>query len=178
MRIHPHQERDYVKWLVDKTGLQFYKKLCTQLHDIRFVYQNRMDENRESDGRAMRQHFGHEIGLTPSEITAILDQNDGCSMLEMMVALALRIEEQIMADDAEGDRTGVWFYAMIVSLGLDGYDDKHYNPVDVQEIINRFEAGEYMPSGRGGLFTVVDPTVDMRNLEIWYQAMRYLNTLK
>lgn len=99
-------------------------------------------------------------------------------MLEMMVALALRIEEQIMADDTEGDRTGVWFYAMIVSLGLDGYDDKHYNPVDVQEIINRFEAGEYMPSGRGGLFTVADPTVDMRNLEIWYQAMRYLNTLK
>lgn len=178
MKTRPHLERDYRNWLIEKTGLQFYKQLCTQLHDIRFVYEYRMDENREADGVALRYRFGHDRCISSTEISSKLNQIDGCSMLEMMVALALRIEEQIMADPEEGDRTGHWFYQMIVSLGLDGYDDRHYNPTAVQEVINHYLNGDYLPSGRGGLFTVADPSIDMRTLDIWYQAQRYLNTLK
>lgn len=38
--------------------------------------------------------------------------------LEMIIALAIRLEEHIMDDPDIGNRTGQWFWDMIVSLGL------------------------------------------------------------
>ena len=41
-----------------------------------------------------------------------------CSVLEMMIALSMRCEEQIMDDPDIGNRTGQWFWDMIDNLGL------------------------------------------------------------
>ena len=42
-------------------------------------------------------------------ISAYLD-NKTCSVLEMMIALAIRCEEHIMDDPDVGNRTGQWFW--------------------------------------------------------------------
>ena len=95
-------------------------------------------------------------------------------MLEMMVALAVRIEEHIMEDSSAGNRVGQWFWNMVVSLGLAAMDDGRFHEDRADYILDRFERRDYEYNGAGGLFTVNHPTEDMRRLDIWYQLMHYL----
>ncbi|MEG1515987.1 MAG: hypothetical protein RSD95_13955 [Clostridia bacterium] len=97
-------------------------------------------------------------------------------MLEMMVALASRCEEQIMDNPDDGDRTGKWFFEMVESLGLMGMDDRRFHKGAACDILCRFMRRAYDESGQGGLFTIRQPNsnVDMREIEIWYQMMTYL----
>jgi hypothetical protein len=100
-----------------------------------------------------------------------------CSVLEMMIALAINTEEDIMDDPRFGDRTGQWFWGMIVSLGLGGMNDYRYDERLVDDVIDTFLRREYEPDGRGGLFTVRHCDRDMRDVEIHIQRNYYLNTI-
>ena len=81
-------------------------------------------------------------------------------------------------DDPEiGNRTGQWFWGMLVSLGLGSMSDARFDPVAVDDILGRFLDHDYSPDGRGGLFTVREPRFDMRSVEIWYQMNCYLNEI-
>lgn len=92
-----------------------------------------------------------------------------------MIALAVRCEEHIMDDPDIGDRTGQWFWNMIVSLGLGSMTDERFDGEYVDEVVDIFLNREYERNGEGGLFTVNDTDRDMRNVEIWYQMHWYLN---
>ena len=94
-----------------------YRKLLRELHRIEFTYSIPMDGNRAEDGVDLRYRFGYENGYSSSMISVYLD-NRMCSVLEMMIALAIRCEEHIMDDPDIGNRTGQWFWNMIVNLGL------------------------------------------------------------
>ena len=98
-------------------------------------------------------------------------------MLEMMIALALRCEEEIMDDPEIGNRTAQWFWLMITNLGLNGMSDDAYDRQLVTDVLNRFIDGEYEPDGRGGLFWLRKCKEDLRDVEIWCQLMWYLNTI-
>ena len=153
-----------------------YKKLFKKLHNNYFVTIIPMDDNRAADGIDLRYRFGHEMKYSDREIAAYLD-NQPCTVLEMIVALAIRCEEHIMEDSEYGDRTAQWFWNMIVSLGLGGMDDSHYTIQKaeyVEDCIERFLYRKYERNGEGGLFTVKHPKRDMRNVEIWYQMCMYL----
>ena len=103
-----------------------------------------------------------------------LDRRD-CSMLEMMVALAIKAEN-IVGDSSVGDRTPLWFWSMIQSLGLLWTaEDENYDETKVIFIIDCFINHDYAENGKGGLFTVEDPPHDMRNVEIWNQMCWFLN---
>ena len=95
----------------------------------------------------------------------------------MMVALAIRCEERIMADPAKGDRTAKWFWSIVNSLGLSSMTDYNFNEWLVNDIITRFLNREYEPDGKGSLFTIKRWNRDARDAEIWHQLMAYLNTL-
>jgi hypothetical protein len=95
----------------------------------------------------------------------------------MMIALAIRVEENIMDDPDIGDRTSQWFWEMIVNLGLGGMSDRHYNKTLVNEAIERLLYREYEPDGRGGLFRVRGCEYDLRDVEIWCQFNYYINTI-
>ena len=93
-----------------------YKKLLAYLHHTEFTYLLSKDKNRAADGVDLRYRFSKERyhGHVPSCL-------DGpCSILEMMVALAIRCEETIMDDPKIGDRTSQWFWGMVTNMGL-GY---------------------------------------------------------
>lgn len=175
--------KEYFNWMYqlvyDKhrhsRGLS-YKKLLTRLHVEPFSYTIPMDGNRAADGINLRYRFGMENGYRDSIIAVYLDDKP-CSILEMMVALAIRCEEHIMEDTDIGNRTGQWFWNMIVSLGLGRMTDTRYEPDYVDDVIERFLSRDYDRSGKGGLFTVEHCRRDMRNVEIWYQMCLYLETV-
>lgn len=153
-----------------------YRLLLTTLSDIDFTYTLPMDGNRADDGIDLRYRFGYECNHSDAMIASYLDDMP-CSVLEMMIALAIRCEDHIMCDPDIGDRTGKWFWDMIDSLGLLDMHDGKFNACIVYEIIDIFLNREYERNGKGGLFTVKHCTKDMRSIEIWYQLHRYLDDI-
>lgn len=152
-----------------------FKKLLQFLHSIPFRVIIALDENRAEDGIRLRYRFGLRANYPDYIIAEYLDDSP-CSVLEMMVALAVRCEEHIMEDDELGDRTGTWFWGMISSLGLKDMTNSNFDEEKAGMIVERFLDREYRPDGRGGLFTVPGKR-DMRQVEIWYQMSAYIATL-
>lgn len=64
---------------------------------------------------------------------------------------------------------------MINSLGLDRMDDLRFDEDYTNSIIIRFLNRKYERNGKGGLFTIKRPDLDLRTVEIWYQMSWYLN---
>ena len=153
-----------------------YRKLLTRLHDTDFDYTIGMDGNRAEDGMDLRYRFGYDNSRNDSMITAYLN-NRPCSVLEMMIALAIRCEEQIMDDPDIGDRMGKWFWSMISNLGLDSMSDTKFDKGYVDNVVLKFLNREYGRNGEGGLFTVKHCERDLRNVEIWYQMCWYLDDI-
>lgn len=179
MRIKERIKNDYFEWMYqlmceDRFAESItYRKLFTFLHETEFTYFIPHDENRAADGIALRYRycFLHHC----EDLEYCLD--GPCSVLEMMVALAIRCEERIMSDPAKGDRTTQWFWDMISSLGLGSMTDYNFDYQMADDIIWLFLNRKYSPNGKGGLFTVRGWDRDARDVEIWHQLMAYLNSL-
>lgn len=170
---------DYFEWLWNFTkcrGHSQNRKIITLLHNIEFRYSIPMDANREEDGIDLRYRFMTEVGIPKNyqEVYAYLD--GPCSVLEMMIALAIRCEESIMDDPDIGDRTSEWFWLMMKNLGLDYMSDRKFDRDIAEEKISIFLDRKYKRNGEGGLF-VVNGRRDLRKVEIWYQMCWYLDTI-
>ena len=173
--------REYFEWMCQLIYDPAYPetafdKLLHRLDHIDFYYSIAMDANREADGIDLRYRFAYERGYGDAMIASLIDIRP-CSVLEMMVALANRCEEQIMDDPDIGDRTGQWFWNMIINLGLDSMDDKHYDETYVNKAVSRFLNRKYAKNGSGGLFTIANSREDLRQAEIWYQMCWYLDEI-
>lgn len=172
--------KSYFKWLCDivcegrySSGVT-YHKLLEYLHDTEFTYSLPMDGNRADDGLNLRYRFAYKH----TDIECIEDYIYGeCSVLEMMVALAIRCEEDYMDDGEIGDRTSQWFWGMINNLGLGDMYDQLFDEYRVASVIDRFLDRRYDPDGRGGLFRIRNCEDDLRGVEIWYQLQWYLNSI-
>lgn len=170
---------DYFEWMYNiVSGGRLdreitYRQLLTFLHNTEFIYFVPYDENRAAEGVALRYRFcmQHDCEDLEHYLTG------PCSVLEMMVALAIRCEENIMVDPKKGDRTAQWFWNMITNMGLGSMSDENFNEWLVNDIVTRFLEREYEPDGRGGLFRVKDWNRDMRTAEIWHQLMAYINSI-
>ena len=155
-----------------------YRKLLMHLHNIAFRYSIKRDSNRADDGISLRYRFAVSMGYDETLDNTIHHYISGpCSVFEMILALAIRCEENIMDDTAFGDRTGQWFWGMINNLELGAMSDDHFDRMFVDESIERFLNREYEPNGRGGLFTVRNCDRDLRDVEIWFQLCYYLDSI-
>ena len=172
---------EYFNWLYRLvcddlyTGGRSYYNLLFCLHSRDFIVLMDRDENRAEDGVDLRYRFGYENSIDGVPISAFLDCFP-CSILEMMVALASRCEE-MMRDPDLGNRTGKWFWDMVINLGLYDMDDDAFDEDFVNYILDRFLNREYDRDGRGGLFTIKNSKRDLRYVEIWYQMGWHLNDL-
>lgn len=170
---------EYFEWLFNLIcGKRFsksisYRKLLTYLHSIEFTYSIPNDANRAEDGIDLRYRYSVECGS--KEDVGYLD--GPCSILEMMIALAIRCEESIMDDPDIGDRTGQWFWGMVTNLGLGYMTDDRFDRAAAVDIVYTFLNREYEPDGKGGLFRIRQCPYDLREIEIWYQLCWYLDSI-
>lgn len=178
MRPEDRIKSDYFEWMYDLVGGGGYspstsfRKLLTFLHDTEFVYFVPYDENRAAEGIGLRYRYClyHDC----EDLEVYLD--GPCSVLEMIVALAIHCEG-IVDDPEKGDRTGQWFWNMITNMGLGGMTDYNFDERLVDEVVTRFLRREYDADGTGGLFRVRGWQRDMRTAEIWHQLMAYINSM-
>lgn len=173
---------EYFDWLCGfvcrnkRVGAFSYEKLLTQLHNTEFRAVIPRDENRASDGMDLRYRYALEHEYCSVDV--IMDALDGpCSVLEMMVALAICCEETYMDNPNIGNRTGQWFWNMIKNLGIGSMSDGLYDERQVYISLERFLRREYEPDGKGGLFRIRNCDRDLRNVEIWHQFCWYLDSI-
>lgn len=175
--------KDYDDWIIDLANEwleeinpeeNFYQ-LIQHLHDTEFKYVLNADYNRYCDGVDFRLLFAENSPNYTYRDVYLYLQNSPCSVLEMMMGLSHRCENEIMVNSDIGDDPGRWFCAMIRNMGLDSMDDDKYDELFVEKAINRMMYREYEPNGTGGLFRIKNCQTDIRNAEIWYQMCWYLN---
>lgn len=170
-------ENDYLSWIISRISIpdiDQYTLLINTLHYIPFTWNLELDGNRAFDGINLRNRFAYEYGYS-DELIAEVFGNRPCSVLEMMAALAIRCEDNIMCDDDYGDRTPLWFWTMINNLGLNVMTNDRYSDDYVFEKVRTMLERRYSPNGAGGLFYVRNPREDLRYVDIWYQLMWFLS---
>lgn len=166
----------YSDWLYDqvfpsrvKNPMQNYRGLAHILFTKEFVWLVPNDDNRVEDGKALRYEFLDDEELAvPREEDYWLDL--GCSVLEVLVGLARRLEF------LSGKDTHYWFVEMIGNLGLKEYHDAAPDipEHEIIQILDDLIWRQYSHTGRGGLFPLRHPERDQREVEIWYQLNAYL----
>ena len=113
---------DYIHWVMsDKLGLnnkecKAYLGLCMDLANIEFIWRHPMDENRAEDGFELRTDFEYETGEYLDKTSGLMPK---CTVFEMLAALAIRCENQLMYSPSLGNRTSKWFFEFLDNLSLD-----------------------------------------------------------
>ena len=169
-------KKEYFEWLCSLVKAEKeYSMLWQKLHDMDFVWIVDRDENRASDGKYLRYIFTIEAfdkDVDADEIDQIL--SGPCSVMEFLVGLARRIEDDIMESVDLENRTYRWFHEMVGNLGLLKYDNKHYSDGEIDAIVHRFMSRKYSKNGVGNIFRVGHFSGPVfSSLEIWSQMQAY-----
>ena len=146
--------------------------LLKQLYITQFDGYVPNDDNRVADGKDLRIEFLQSTGY-PLDDPYGYWFDLGCSMLEMIIALARRaaFEDESLGSPVE------WFWRMIHNLELDGYTDNVFEisiQEEVEEVLDRLNNRRYSRDGSGGLFPLRNATEDQRKVELWTQMSAYL----
>lgn len=151
-----------------------YDKLLMHLMIVPFRVVIYMDQNRVKDGYSLRQYYIRDSWSYEYDTQELLDSE--VSVLEVLIALAYRWENQFMSDPDIGDRTNVWFWEMISNLGLGVFNDEHFDPDAVDYILDQFMDHTYEYDGTGGnVFIIENPDMDLRSVELWNQMCWYFD---
>lgn len=156
----------YFRWLLKKIDYESVKNsgrdylyLLRSLFEREFYWDVPHDNNRLADGLHLRIEGGFtEYNLGP------------CSMLEMMIALAQRIDKEIVTDY----NLPKWFWVMIDNSGLCKYDNNNWDPESVKYIQSLILFRGYGKDGNGGLWPLKNAQKDQRTVEIWYQMHAFI----
>lgn len=176
--MHSDLETLYFEWIgclvfPNRSIRREYQLLLKELYTTVFFYTLPLDENRMIDGLNLRYRFYNECGYN-FDIGELNNISRECTVLEMMTALALRCDEEIMFDPEIGSRVHIWFFEMLKNLGLSCCTDPVFNYGRYNLIISKLLNRDYEPNGIGGLF-IVNKRGDIRNSEIWYQLCWHLD---
>lgn len=165
--VNPVVDNEYYQWLLRKINYipgDSYDELLEYLHSISFHWDVNYDGNRYEDGIQLRSIFMFEEGWN-----TLPKINEECSVLEMLISLAHRIENDVMWD-GESDKTSEWFWIMIHNLGFSTHNKEEWD--DILEI---FMYRQYDENGNGGLFPLKNGVRnDQRGVEIWDQMQQYM----
>ena len=161
----------YLLWLCDRVGLDTkkYKRLASTLYRMPFKWPGDipMDRNRAQDGVMLRYYYNQETGNVPPS------DDVNCSVLEMLVALAERMDSLI--GEPGITQYDVWFKEIISNLELDGETDEFFREEEVRDIIRNAMTRNIDYDGLGGFFPLRHPYEDQRDLSIWTQMSYYIN---
>lgn len=163
----------YFEWLIEKIDpnhvCRMKRMMLERLFDTEFYWKVYGDSNRVEDAINLRDTFCSERpGRAFSWDTPV-------SVLEVLIALAIRCEEDIMRDDRFGDRTPDWFWTMINNLGLFNMTNDVYDEDKVDRVLKRFLNRSYPLNGDGNVFKFRNAMPDIRKTQLWFQMSWYLN---
>lgn len=173
-----HQPLDevYFKWLVVqvvntriKNPSLTHWSVLRQLFTTEFLWIIRNDDNRVADGKELRMEF---LEAHPDEQATQDWLDDGCSFLEMLIALSRRLSFQ-----AEGASSAEWFWHMLDNTNLKIFDsDYEFARMEgfVGQVLQSLNNRTYDRNGRGGLFPLHEPEFDQTQAELWTQMNYYL----
>lgn len=168
----PEVETLYFNWLVDLIDPMYlqdeYWELLTKLHSIPFVWDLERDVDRAIDGIENRRMFEEETQMSLGNMDASY-----CSVLEMIVALAMRMDGL-----SECDEVGMYFWEILGNLDLTHLTDISFYELDgpelIEQNIGRMMARDFPPNGEGGMFPLAQTGKKQNESEIWYQMQAYL----
>ena len=84
------------------------------------------------------------------------------------------MEQDILQNDDIGNRTSIWFWMMMENMELHIMDERRYDDYYVNQVIDKFLNRKYGPNGEGGPFYLPYSSKDLREVELWYQAMWFI----
>lgn len=162
---------EYHEWLCDIIGRgDDYKMLTDQLDATRFEWSFERDINRAEDGEELRDEFARQTGRS-------VRRGRPCSIFEMLIGVARRMNYAISDPYSHVDRTEECFWELVANLGLtdeEFMDGDQYDPIEVGNILDQFIKRSYERNGSGGIFPLRNSVEDQRKVEIWYQMNQYL----
>lgn len=164
----------YLRWLYSLVAdpdngdkRQSYWNLLRQMFTTEFWWLVPNDDNRMQDGCALRQEFIDELGIEDVDPDWI---NMGCSVLELAIGLARRLEFE-----ADG-QPHYWFWELMENIGVRRFHDGvvRYPTEHVEEVLHGIIFRQYSYHGHGGFFPLRGPCNDQRKVELWYQLSAYV----
>lgn len=168
---------DYFEWLCsivkrDRITKRSYRKLLSFLHSEEFIYIDEYDSNRAADGEQLRWRYVYEA----KGCEDILDWEEPCTVLEMLIALSFQMENIMEGSDVDYS-VGYWFWMMLTNLELDKMIDSKFDKHEAYEKIHIFMHRDYEPNGKGNIFVIDNCATHLRNVEIWWQMCWYLDSI-
>lgn len=178
---------DYIRYLADIVSDDRFDALneCREFIDVsygmEFTFEDRMDENRDADGRRMRWYFEYDTGKK----APLSEDECPSSIFEMMVALSLKGYEQFLSgySSSFGYSPSFIFQFMLESLGIltRGRSKNSYyiekNESKIEKILCDFCEKNFEKNGKGSLFLIKGSKIDFREYEIWWQMINFINDL-
>jgi hypothetical protein len=171
----------YFKWLLGILGFKEftscrYISMLSYLYSVDFKLTDPIvghDDNRLNDGFELRADYSNSF--TDPDLPDIF--GEPVSVLEVLVAFARRIDDDIMYDGTL--HASKWFFIMIDNLGMTNFTDDRlgidWTIDDVEQIINIWMSRQFDFDGTGSIFPVKTTTFDQRNVEMWYQMQEWFN---
>jgi len=174
----------YFDSLVDFVEGEEYRGILWRLYNYPFTWDDGVgtDRNRALDGLKLRDIYAEKEEI--DENCVKIGPFDDCSVLELMIGMAIRCETDIMSVNGAGDRTIEWFWRMLDNLELysskieeDLHDEMYQGSAEdyIWNILNRFVSRSYNYDGsNGGLFQISKPREDLRLVDLWLQLNWWL----
>lgn len=153
-----------------------YFDLARKLYRTDFVWPVVMDHNRAEDGEQLRLWYA-ELNSYYSDYKIL--EGKRCSVLEMLIAFAERIERDVIGIDRDApDKSECWFWLMLFNLGIGGMDcsDAYYTSeteFTLDNVLDIFLHRKYDFNGNGGLFPLKHAEKDQKEVELWYQMQAF-----
>lgn len=165
----------YRLWLNNKVANDIspsYGQLLAILWRTEFIAEYENDNNRIADGKVLRDEFADSVNLDNAEYLKL--KATPVRLIEVMIALAQRLSGIVSVDD----NTSLYFWEMVASLEMNKMDDSNFTASSAQKKIDILLGHKYKRNGRGGLFFIkgIGPDYNAPGLDIWTQAMAYLNS--
>lgn len=166
---------EYYQWLLEKVDGYMdpyynYSLLLHKLHSIPFVYSIERDKNRAIDAERLRHEYMDEVGIND----IYYEDNVPCSVLEMLIALSIRCDQEIMGE-AGIDQVAKWFWIMIENLDLMHCSDENFSGEYVSQQVHIWLDRMFDRRGKGSPFPLKRAIHDQRKVEIWLQMCGYLS---
>lgn len=153
---------DYFLFLKNKVDLNdTFNDILIEMYNMPFKSYLEKDDARVADGLSLRKDYK---GADP------LSDSDPVSVLEVIIALAIRMEIEYVSD-LNTYRIRETFLRLIDNLGL----LKISNKGKARLILNNFVNRTYRPNGVGGLFPMKNTVRDQREVDLWSQMNEYIS---